>query len=53
MPGTPNITLVITPQLEYSHSGHLVPKWRRINVDATSSRRTDVNTTSCARCVGL
>ena len=27
-------------------SGHLVPKWRRINVDATSSRRIDVNTTS-------
>ena len=27
-------------------SGHLVPKWRRSNVDATSSRRIDVNTTS-------
>ena len=27
-------------------SGHLVWKWRRINVDATSSRRIDVNTTS-------
>ena len=27
-------------------SGHLVPKWRRINVDATSSRRIDVNTVS-------
>ena len=26
--------------------GHLVPKWRRINVDATSSRRIDVDTTS-------
>ena len=26
--------------------GHLVLKWRRMNVDATSSRRIDVNTTS-------
>ena len=25
---------------------HLVPKWRRSNVDATSSRRIDVNTMS-------
>ena len=27
-------------------SGHLVPKWRHIKVDATSSRRIDVNMTS-------
>ena len=27
-------------------TGQFVPKWRRINVDATSSRRIDVNTTS-------
>ena len=27
-------------------SGHLVPNWRRVNVDATSSSRIDVNTTS-------
>ena len=27
-------------------SGHLVPKGRLINVDATSSRRMDVNTMS-------
>ena len=24
----------------------MVPKWRRVNVDATSSRRIDINTTS-------
>ena len=30
-------------------SGHLVPKWRRINVDATSSRRIDIYTTSFLR----
>ena len=27
-------------------TGHTVPKWRRLNVDATSSRRIDVDTTS-------
>ena len=27
-------------------SGYLVPKWRRVDVDATLSRRIDVNTTS-------
>ena len=32
--------------IESYPSGHLVWKWRRINVDATSSRRIDVNTTS-------
>ena len=35
-------------------SGHLVTKWRCIDVDATSSRRIDVNTTSfyvmCSLC---
>ena len=30
----------------HSSSGHLVPKWRRINVDATWWRRIDVDTTS-------
>ena len=30
-------------------SGHLVPKRRRINVDATSSRRIDVNAMSFLR----
>ena len=29
--------------------GLIVPKWRRIDVDATSSRRIDVNTTSFLR----
>ena len=37
------ITVTVIP------SGHLVPKLRRINVDATSSRRIDVNTTSFIR----
>ena len=27
-------------------SGHMVPKWRRINVDAMLSRRISINTTS-------
>ena len=30
----------------YPPSGHLVQKWRRINVDTTWSRRIDVDTTS-------
>ena len=32
--------------LQAHPSGHLVSKWRYIDVDATSSRRIDVNTTS-------
>ena len=32
-----------------SPSGHLVPKWHRISVDATLSRRIGVNTTSFLR----
>ena len=27
----------------------MVPKWRRVDVDVTSSRRIDVNTTSFSR----
>ena len=38
---------------EYVHANSpsvdMVPKWRRINVDATSSRRIDVHTTSFLR----
>ena len=34
------------PILQLSLSGHLVPKCRRTDVDATQSRRIDVNTTS-------
>ena len=35
--------------MRFSPSGHLVPVRRRINVDATSSRRIDANTTSFLR----
>ena len=38
--------IVDPPYNDSIPSGHLVRKWRRINVDATSSRRINVNTTS-------
>ena len=36
----------VTYSNEILPSGHLVRKWRRINVDATWLRRIDVDTTS-------
>ena len=35
----------------YHPNGHTTLKWRRINVDATWSRRIDVDTTSFWYCV--